>query len=262
MTIWLLGMANSATSNVSLVVGVLVLTAAFVPKIRRHLGLYMSAAITVVVIGYALADFAAMMMGALGRDQTLTGRTEIWKRVLGMDSNPLIGVGYGSFWLGDRLQLLWDEYAWHPTQSHNGYIDVYLELGMLGLVLLVGTIVASFRAALRMIASDVDYGSLRLALLTVALLYNITESAFRPGLLMYFVFLMAAVDVSGRAVAETQARPVLPNAPPITTRQRLRRVRAAAARSPLAPSSTLRFSTAPAPAPARPIRSSGPRDRD
>jgi exopolysaccharide production protein ExoQ len=211
MTAWLLGMAHSATSNVTLGVGISILIATAVPAVRRRLGLYMSIAITVGVLGYALADVASMMMGALGRDQTLTGRTEIWAKVLSMGTNPLVGVGYGNFWLGDRLELLWEEYAWHPTQSHNGYIDVYLELGLIGVVLLTGTIVSAVRSAIRSVAKDLDYGSLRLAILTVAILYNITESSFRPGLLMYFVFLMSAVNVSRVAFGEERATQAVPS---------------------------------------------------
>ena len=43
------------------------------------------------------------MVSALGKDPTLTGRTEIWGFVLGLHTNPLVGTGFESFWLGPRL---------------------------------------------------------------------------------------------------------------------------------------------------------------
>ena len=71
---------------------------------------------------------------ALGRNSTLTGRTEIWKLVLGMANNPIFGAGYESFWLGERLQKLW-HYYWFPiNEAHNGYIEIYLNLGWIGVV--------------------------------------------------------------------------------------------------------------------------------
>jgi hypothetical protein len=80
-------------------------------------------------------DIIGMFVTFTGRDVTLTGRTRIWKELLAFRTDPLIGVGYGSFWLGKRLQILSDIYGL-LNESHNGYLNVYLELGMIGLGLL------------------------------------------------------------------------------------------------------------------------------
>jgi O-antigen ligase len=195
MTIWMLMMANSATSSVCLGLGLFILIAATFDAIRRHFAPWMLAGIVVAAAMYMAVDVAPAMTNALGRDQTLTGRTEVWEKVLAIGTDPIFGDGYSSFWLGERLETLWAQYQWQPTEAHNGYLEIYLDLGLIGDFLLLGVILSSFRTAFRDLAADYSYGVFRLAILSIAAFYNITESAFRPGLLMYFFFLVAAVQL-------------------------------------------------------------------
>ena len=71
----------------------------------------------------------------MGRDSTLTGRTEIWTHVLWVAGNPLLGTGFESFWLGDRLANVWSIMP-GIQEAHNGYLEVYLNLGWIGVTLL------------------------------------------------------------------------------------------------------------------------------
>jgi len=139
---------------------------------------------------YLAGDLVSSTAATLGRDDTLTGRTDIWARVLSMAEHPIVGGGYSSFWLGERLLTLWNEYSWHPIEAHNGYLEIYLDLGIIGLTLLAGVIVSAYASIRAAITSQVEYAALRLSLLVASILYNVTESAFRPGLLMYFLFLL------------------------------------------------------------------------
>jgi O-antigen ligase len=72
---------------------------------------------------------------------------------------------------------------------------MYLELGMVGLFLLIGIIISAFRNISKKLFSNPDDVSLHMAFLVMALLYNVTEAAFRPGLLMYFVFTLTVINV-------------------------------------------------------------------
>ena len=197
MTIWTLITANSATSIACFALGTTVLMLAPSAAGRlKWLGVFslliLAAALAVDISSAGLLD---TFTSALGRDATLTGRTDLWADLLTLAGNPLIGVGFGSFWLGDRLSELWSKYWWQPTEAHNGYLEVYLELGLLGCALLGCVIVSLARRCATTLMSDPDIGRLRLALLVVALVYNITEAAFRVDLLMYLAFLLVAVDV-------------------------------------------------------------------
>ena len=56
-------------------------------------------------------DMNGELAGAVGKDPTLTDRTKIWAFLLSMHTNPLLGTGYESFWLGPRLQWFWQTLA-------------------------------------------------------------------------------------------------------------------------------------------------------
>ena len=139
---------------------------------------------------------------SLGRDATLTGRLDIWEMVLGMVTNPLIGTGYESFWLGDRLEKCWIIYE-STNQAHNGYIEIYINLGLIGLSLLIGVLVSTYRKVSKALLFDFDFAKFRMAFLAVTLIYNITEFAFKGFCFMFFIFLLIAVDVSSPDYSQT-----------------------------------------------------------
>jgi exopolysaccharide production protein ExoQ len=135
---------------------------------------------------------------ALDRDSTLTGRTDIWKAVLEIGPrNQLLGRGYGSFWIGNLSNDIWSKFYTPIQQSHNGYVDIYIELGTLGLALLVCLIWSAYNDIKRKFASNLEYGTFRIVFLSVILLHNLTESSFgRPTQLMWFLFLLVCLNIS------------------------------------------------------------------
>lgn len=149
-------------------------------------------------------DAGSGLVESIGRDPTLTGRTDIWKLVTGMTGHPLFGTGFESFWLGPRLKKIWSVYWWHPNEAHNGYIEVFLNLGWLGIALLGTVYAASYRNIVRALRRDPDTGSLRLAYFVVAVIYNFTESAVRIMHPVWILFLLVSVEVrEGWKVKET-----------------------------------------------------------
>lgn len=82
----------------------------------------------------------------MGRNPNLTDRTLIWKVLLNTHTNPLIGTGYESFWLGPRSDWLWQQKETAGlNEAHNGYLGVYLNLGIIGLSLLTALLISSYR---------------------------------------------------------------------------------------------------------------------
>src|ERR1700721_251780 len=102
-------------------------------------------AVLAVSVGTLFLDLGSGLLTTMGRDPTLTGRTDIWKLVLGMTGNPLVGTGFESFWLGQRLAKMWSVYWWHPREAHDGYIEVFLNLGWLGVLLFSIVLITSYR---------------------------------------------------------------------------------------------------------------------
>jgi O-antigen ligase len=97
-----------------------------------------------------------------------------------MVQNPVIGTGFESFWLGPRLEELWSIYWWRPTQAHNGYLEVYLNLGCAGLLLLARLMFTIYRKALRILSHDLATGQFGLVFFVVTVVYNFTEASVKP----------------------------------------------------------------------------------
>ena len=135
---------------------------------------------------------------AMGRDITLTGRTGIWMDIFKTASeSPLLGVGYGAFWIGDIANIPWsDNRTWTLGQAHNGYIDVYLQIGWIGIVLLFMVIVSTVPKIIRSFKFDFEYARLRMTFFLLILFVNITESTFLRGRhALWFLFLMVIVSI-------------------------------------------------------------------
>jgi exopolysaccharide production protein ExoQ len=203
MTLWLLDMSNSATSRVCLVLGCLIIAAAGSKTVKRRPALLTVGIPVVICLYLTLAfgfgvDIKEAVAQAVGRDPTLTDRTKIWSFLLSMKTNPLLGVGYESFWLGPRLEWFWQNAGLgHINEAHNGYLEVYLNLGIVGLFFLGWFVIASYWTISRRLALS-SLGPLRLSVWTIILLYSVTEAGFRSGL-MWLTFLLGAIAVPERA---------------------------------------------------------------
>lgn len=86
----------------------------------------------------ALAE-RSMLLDLLDRRPDVTGRTDLWaalwERVVEW---PVVGHGYNAFWAGTRGPSagIWEAFN-GPPHAHNGYLDVMLELGVVGLVVML-----------------------------------------------------------------------------------------------------------------------------
>jgi len=72
-----------------------------------------------------------------GKDITLSGRTTLWESLWEFIRLKLwFGYGYGTFFssLNRETQLLWKVHTWSPVHAHNGYIQLWINLGLVGLL--------------------------------------------------------------------------------------------------------------------------------
>ncbi len=202
LSLWVLNTANSATCRVCMVLGCLIVAAVHSKFFRRHPGflkvLIPSTFVLYLLLAYGL-NLSGAMAGAVGKDPTLTDRTKIWAFLLGMHTNPLIGTGYESFWMGPRLEWFWAKAGvGHLNEAHNGYLEVYLNLGIIGLLLLVGFLIASYKKICRELTTAPTLASLGFALWSIMLFYDVTEAGFRSGLI-WLALLLVGLSVPGRA---------------------------------------------------------------
>jgi hypothetical protein len=202
MTAWLLSKASSATSSVCWAIGTLIILMAHTKAVRRAPAL-LTVSVPIAMLAYIVLEFVfgvdiiEVVAVAVGRNPDLTGRTHIWEVVLGLGTNPLIGTGYESFWLGERLYSVWEQ-AGPINEAHNGFLEVYLTLGLIGLGLHCVFLISRYWAIARNF-SVLGMGSLSLALWTVLVFYNVTESALR-GHLMWIAFLLGAIAIPAGVV--------------------------------------------------------------
>jgi O-antigen ligase len=205
MTAWLMRLAASTTSDVCLVLGCVIVAAAHSRIFRRRPRL-LKALAPVGFALYLLLFFGLGMQGqlasAVGKDPTLTDRTKIWAFVLSMHTNPLIGTGYQTFWLGPRLEWFWRmSHLGRLNEAHNGYLEVYLELGLIGDGLLAIFLIISYRQACRRLASDRALAIFGMAAWMMIVFYNMSEAAFEGGLL-FMMLLLGTIVVPARLRAK------------------------------------------------------------
>lgn len=92
--------------------------------------------VTVVGLGVMVMWLdPALIFKALGKDPTLTGRTDIWAAVLRQSAkHPLTGYGYAVFWTLESAPANWirKETGWLVPTAHNGWLDILAQLGWIG----------------------------------------------------------------------------------------------------------------------------------
>ena len=198
MIAWLLQKSDSKTSLAALVLAVVILVVAGWKVIdKRYLGTYLITGAIVIVFAELTFGVYGTALHLLGRNATLTERTFLWNDVLAVDINPIFGAGFESFWLGERLRRLWILHPWQPNQAHNGYLETYINLGLAGLFMLFGLIVATYKKAQRELFRNFEMGRFRLGFLAAVVVYNWTEAGFKTTSLIFFAFYVIAIDFYG-----------------------------------------------------------------
>jgi exopolysaccharide production protein ExoQ len=204
----LLWMANSSTSKACFILGGFVMIASGLPAIRRQPARVHALCFAII----AVAGIAVLLGGeggvisALGRQSTMSGRTEIWPAVIQAVPNPILGAGFEGFWISPsvevfRQQLL--DWGWYPplvailNEAHNGYIETYLNLGMVGVCLIAMIFIAGYRSSVKAFRRNPELGSLMLAFIAVAAVYSITEAGFRMLSPAWIFLLLIMVSAAG-----------------------------------------------------------------
>jgi O-antigen ligase len=210
MAVWLLTLCDSKTSLSGFVIGcMLILVMTFFKFARRRVVLH------VLVFGVLIACAAPVFLGVgdgalttIGRNSTLTGRTDLWANILPLVDNSLFGTGFESFWLGTRLDKLWAIYWWRPNESHNGYIETFVNLGWIGIAFLAVMVGTGYRNILCLVATHPDEASLRLAYFFGGLAYNYTEAGIHTLCTIWIVFLLSIFAVPPRFFVSKSPKPV------------------------------------------------------
>jgi len=197
VTFWLLLKSHSATSLACAVLAAMLFFAIRLPAgrylIQRSGATILFVAPAVILLLNFIFDLGQLFVSLLGRDLTFTSRTLIWAGCLDSNINPLIGAGYCDFWKQDFARIISQHigFFYILKEAHNGYLETYLNGGLIGLALLLAAMVAGARRIFQQLEVGSGVVELQVAVLVVALVYNLTESAFNGLNQIWFIMLFA-----------------------------------------------------------------------
>jgi len=203
----LFGMADSATCIACFILGGGLILLTNVRAIKSRPARVHALCATIILIGGATFLFGgdAAVVHALGRKSNLTGRTEIWAAVIPAVSNPIVGDGFESFWIGPGVHTMARALSgwWNPetniNEAHNGYIEVYLNLGWIGVCLIALILIGGYRSAVAAFRLNPPIGGLMLTYIVISAVYSISEAGFRSLELNWLFLLLGIVSATGVA---------------------------------------------------------------
>lgn len=171
-------LAYSATANIVFVIGLLSLFGLyFMKKQNMKIGqtTLLVAATLILIYGIVTPFLGGLSVidpsAAMGREENLTGRTEIWATLIPFAmQNLFIGHGYGGFWTPEIVAMT-------STHAHNGYLDTILDLGLIGLVFISIFLISCCRKAYSVLLDNINWGIFFICFILMNLVYNIAETS-------------------------------------------------------------------------------------
>lgn len=182
-------------------------------RLERNLALMLSAGLIIFCVAFALfgVPILAQVVGAFGRDMTLTGRTEIWSILMeSIVKRPLLGYGFYAFWqglTGESANVIMEAH-WFFGYAHNGLLEIVLQLGLVGTSIFLFTFVNGIKDAWYCIKYGRTAGiEWYCGLLALAVLYNIDEETLLwPNDLLSMLYIVACCGLAVEARRIRQER--------------------------------------------------------
>jgi O-antigen ligase len=208
LTAYCLAKAHSATSDICLMLGTATMVVLALRSVNKKLiGAYAVAGILLLVVAQLSFDIYGKIIDLSGHESTIEGRGVLWTQLLNFGTNALFGVGFETFWLGDNLVRLHEGRPWQPNEAHNGYIEIYLDGGIIGLLLLAAVVFAAFRKIRLDLLYNFEWGRFKMGCLLALLAHSWTEAGFRGLSLPFFIFFMIAMNYPKLRIAPARQAP-------------------------------------------------------
>jgi len=205
MSLWLLrgpDYSYSSTSIACLILGVLIFIGSRAPTIKRNFG-KIGVPIIIAICMFLLLEYSVglieLIVKVMGRNMTFTDRVPLWNALIDLGlRKPILGYGYGGFWTIERIGML-DAMGGKAlsdfTQAHSGYLELFVEGGLVAIILLGALLISLFRKIQRSALSNYNYAIFRLSCFFMILLANFTETSFpSTRTLLTFVFFVIALN--------------------------------------------------------------------
>jgi len=173
-------LSKSATSLLAAALGLGILACAWWMLKGRRWSLALAWSLAVVG-GLAIVIFVTapgVLLGLVGKDATLTGRTDIWVQLVdAIEKKPALGYGYLAFWGLESEPRYWLARAvdWPAPSGHNGWLDLAISLGLVGVAIYVIDLALSLARAGRLSLASPS-GVFALGFLAQFMLFAMSES--------------------------------------------------------------------------------------
>ncbi|MCX6967710.1 MAG: O-antigen ligase family protein [Verrucomicrobia bacterium] len=191
---------DSQTSLVCFIVGVFVLWGSG-RLVRFANGKSLLISCIIAAFGLIALDktfhLSDMVIRALGRNPTLTGRTEIWRLVMNQETNPIFGNGFYIFWDSDKGTAIIRALT-EIQSAHNGYLELYLDGGIVALALLGVLLLSAGKRAIDHWYQQTPMGMMALVFWLLAIIYNFSESNYFRLAPLWFAFLLMTIECPRR----------------------------------------------------------------
>ena len=131
--------SGGALVNSFFILTIIVIIQVFKSETRKLSLAIIFLAATTVFISLAYVPIMTFALGLIGKDPTLTGRTDIWEYIYTMIGyQPALGYGVGGFWHGEKGASLYviQRAGWMVPDAHQGFLDAALQIGIIGVSML------------------------------------------------------------------------------------------------------------------------------
>ncbi|MGM9506514.1 O-antigen ligase family protein [Larkinella sp. GY13] len=200
----LLMMSKSTTTQIAF----LVMLPAYIVLNWAYKNYQKSRLVILIIVGIIVTQFLISFIiegsetaySAIGKDDSFTGRLPLWVMLIDyINQSPMVGYGYSAFWIPKFLsKTLWVDSDWNPEQGHNGFIDITLELGLIGLTLFSVVLLKAYKRSLNFIKNTTQYHSYWYILILIFLtIVSFTESFLLKYNNVYWVmFLICSISIA------------------------------------------------------------------
>jgi exopolysaccharide production protein ExoQ len=139
--------------------------------------------VSIIMTVFVVDNLEEIIVGGLGKDLTLTGRTEFWPQLIdAVNQRPWFGYGYEGFFQQDKLgpatpaYFIYTPNGFQPKNPHNGAIGILLAFGWPGLILMMISLLLNLAYAVRYLSrSKLEDAGMPICFLVYIIMSNITE---------------------------------------------------------------------------------------
>jgi len=135
-------------------------------------------------------------LNAIGGDATLTGRAGLWEAAIEkIGERPWLGYGYQAFWQDDGGAVeIWRSEGYKPPHAHNGFVNVPLDLGLIGLFIFLAIIAINYARAIAFLRSvTAIIGLWPIYYITFFFMYNQTENTIIEQNSIFWTLLVSTI---------------------------------------------------------------------